>query len=106
MVISGRQMNNGPLGLQVSKDNNAAMTAAALTVPKINGRTPLAKTLDSTTGVGYIRGTTTIANPGGVAGINSEQYVFRDQTHYVVNGYKWMDDVWAASLDPIFLNPT
>jgi hypothetical protein len=104
VLASGRQMNNGPVGLQNQRDNNAALVAASAQLRLVNGRVPFAATFNSASGIGYLTGQTTIATAAGVSGVNSDTYVWIDQTHYTTQGYEWLAEVYGAGLDPILLN--
>jgi hypothetical protein len=79
--------------------NYGPLTTAALTVqqylqqgavglPLVNGQTPFLATFNDSTGVGMLNGSTNITTQSGLAGINTDAFVWSDGTHPTFYGHR------------------
>jgi hypothetical protein len=105
ILATGRWMNQGP---QTSGGlvTNAYLQTASASLTTYFGVTPFVNLFNSSSGVGYLNGTTNIGSPSGAAGINTDQYVYYDGTHPSgVGGHYYLANVIAKGLFSLFGNP-
>lgn len=85
IIATGIPMEKGPMSdvnvAHAIAAQQAIIAAATDSIPKINGAIALLPTYDSTTGVGYLNGTTNVATAAGAAGVNTDIMVGSDGVH-------------------------
>lgn len=104
VIAGGIMMSAGPqAGSQLTAE--LAMEAAAPSLALINGQNPFIHTFNSSTGVGYLNGSTTIKAPSGTAGITTDFYVANDAIHPTGEGHFYIDDVLTSQVNTILRVP-
>ncbi len=100
IIATGRWMNEGPETM-IARATNSALQAASSALPPIHGRAPFVNLFDSSTGVGYLNGTTNIGDPSGEPGANTDVYVYYDGAHPTTAGHAYLAKIIASHLYPI-----
>lgn len=100
ILLSGILMKGGTGNVPASGTlltAQAGIIDASSSLDLINGATPYIPTYDATTGVGYLKGVTSVYNPAGNVGENSDALVSNDFTHPSPVGHSFIGSVFYPS---------
>lgn len=97
IIATGRWMNQGPETV-AARATNSALQAASSALPFIDNHSPFLNLFSTSTGVGYLNGTTNIGAPSGQPGINTDVYVYYDGTHPTVAGHSYLAKIISDGL--------
>lgn len=100
IIAGGIMMSGGPL-TGVNLTSEQSMETASLSLPLINGAVPFIKTFNSTTGIGYLNGTTNVSTASGVAGVQTDYLVANDGVHPTADGHFYIEDVLTPQISSI-----
>jgi hypothetical protein len=82
-------------------DMEAAIAAG---LPTINGSSAILPTFNSSTGAGYLNGTTNVSSPSGAAGINTDLDVYIDGIHPTPWGHYFLGSIWTQEFVDLVKN--
>lgn len=92
IFMGGLPMTNGPQSVPVSTDvayiNGTAAVSGVTYIPLFS----------EVTGVGYLNGFTTIGNPSGASGINTDVYMHNDAGHPSLLGHPYLAQQYAQAI--------
>ena len=97
IIATGRWMNQGP-ETPIARATNSALQEASRVLAMINGQSPFVNLFNSSTGIGYLNGSTDIGNPSGQPGVNTDIYVSYDGTHPTTAGHLYLAKTIAGYL--------
>lgn len=103
IIATGQSMLKGPeTGNYLTLA--AAIENAASSLTTINGKKPFISTFNSSTGVGYINGTTNILTATGTSGNNTDVFLGFDGVHHTSLGHYYFADWMAQGIANILNN--